>query len=83
MSRTTLRAATISHAAVDLSVSASRHGPDLASFDRFVILVAYSGAFSMQAYLTPDECEELSSMLLLAAKEQRDIIATPTLQEAA
>lgn len=83
MARTTLRAETIKPATTEFSVTAHRNPPDIASFDRFVTVVVSTGACDVQAYLTPDECDALAAMLVKAAAEQRDIIATPTQAEAA
>ena len=81
--RTTLRAETINSAATEFNVSTCRNPADLSSFDRFVTVVVSTGACGVQSYLTPDECDELAAMLVQAAKEQREIIATPTQQVAA
>lgn len=83
MSTTKLVIDGVYDARCEVRVSANRHAADLSRFDSVATVTVGSGAFGLQTYLTPAECEELASMLLLAAKEVRDLIATPTQQVAA
>lgn len=79
----TIECRTLAGRVTSFRVTARRHSPDLASFDRTATVSIDTGACNVQTYMTPDECDELAAILTAAAREVRHIIANPIVAEAA
>lgn len=76
MSATSLRIAGVYDSGVAVRLSAEMHTESgLSIFNGKATLSLSTGACNLQTYITPNECEELSSMLLLAAQEMRALLA--------
>jgi hypothetical protein len=73
MSSTTLRVHGVFDTGVTFRLTAEPRDADLAAFAGRATMTVNAGAFGAQTYITPAECEELASMLMLAAKELRDM----------
>lgn len=74
MSATHIRNVGLMGAVVDVCVSAKKHEPQTAVFDSVATLSVTQGAFHLQAYLTPADCESLAAALLKHADEVRALI---------
>lgn len=72
MSTTSMNIAGVFDSRCRVRLSVEAQPADLRQFDGKATLSFSTGAVNLQTYLTPAECEEMSSMLLLAAKEARE-----------
>jgi hypothetical protein len=73
MSTTVIEVPGVFDTGLTFRLTAEPRDADLSAFAGRATFCIASGAFGVQTYMSPDECEELASMLMLAAKELRDM----------